>query len=1048
MPRIPPRLAKLTRPVLHGVVPRERLFGELEAARLRPVVWVEGPPGSGKTTLVASDLEARSVPAIWYQADAGDADVATFYHYLRYAARAAGLNPPALLSPQYLPDLDGFARRFFRQLFARMPAGAALVLDNWQEVSSSELLSRALAIAAEEVPTGSNLFVVSREAPPAQLARSVANGRVATLGWLQLRLTRSETASLLACQGNFDGESVEQVHERANGWAAGVTLLLEECRSVSGSPALGETAAESTFGYFATQILDSADPELRRLLLHVSVFPWITAEWGAAVSGVADAARWLDDLHRRNLFVERRGAQRGMFQFHALFRAFLVHRAGEVFGPGGLSEVRAAAATCMASSGHADEAFALLCEAYAWVRAAGLFVESAPGLIANGRLQTVREWAARIPRDVAQSNPWVDYWFAASTAPVRPDDACELFACSFDAFRRIGDADGETACAAGMLDAIYMQYADFTRMDPWIEILWAAVKGRTAWPSSEFELRVQSALLVSTCLRVPGHPAVRPAAEHVVRLLGRCRDVNLRVWAAIRLCSYLHMTADFELAFAPTAAAGGMIEHPDLVPPIAAEFSHVLGYAYYLRGDYATALSWYGRALRIVDAEGLVRLKHWILSMRAACERRTGDIAAAQRTLAELASAPAPHQGAVLALYRIVRALTLASQGCTAAAVEEGLASQRAIEAAGAVGLQALNCLHNSDILLAAGDECAARTRLAEARSLIAGTSMDALRGTIALNQAYLAHRTGDVEPCRVWLREALESMRSEVGRARARWYGDALSELCALALREEIEPALVRFVIRELRVKPGPGADEHWPWPVRIRALGAFELIKDDAPVRFEHKVPRKPIAVLKALIASGGSGMPASLVCDWLWPDLDGDAALEAFRTALHRLRRLLGAPDLVTIEDGILSLDRTRVWVDVFAFQCAEKNGSGLDRMLGLYRGEFLQDEREAAWPLPMRGKLRQQLVSVLTEAAQMQERSGDVESAIALYERGIQADQLAETLHQGLIRCRIRQGRLAEAGAAYGRCRQFLLGGLGVPPSQATLALARSIGASGV
>ena len=39
------------------------------------LVWIGAPPGTGKTTLVASYLEARHLPGIWYRVDSGDSEL-------------------------------------------------------------------------------------------------------------------------------------------------------------------------------------------------------------------------------------------------------------------------------------------------------------------------------------------------------------------------------------------------------------------------------------------------------------------------------------------------------------------------------------------------------------------------------------------------------------------------------------------------------------------------------------------------------------------------------------------------------------------------------------------------------------------------------------------------------------------------------------------------------------------------------------------------------------------------------------------------------------
>src|SRR4029453_2923977 len=114
----PSPLPKFSRPRLYAVVKRERLFKALDEARAHPIVFVAAPPGAGKSTLVASYVESRRAPGLWFQADVGDSDPATFFHYVSAAAASLGGARGARKAsglprwnPGYANDLAAFTRR-------------------------------------------------------------------------------------------------------------------------------------------------------------------------------------------------------------------------------------------------------------------------------------------------------------------------------------------------------------------------------------------------------------------------------------------------------------------------------------------------------------------------------------------------------------------------------------------------------------------------------------------------------------------------------------------------------------------------------------------------------------------------------------------------------------------------------------------------------------------------------------------------------------------------------------------------------------------------
>ena len=104
---------------------------------------------------------------LWYQVDADDADVATFFTIsgMQRASSKASATELPKFSPQYGADVALFARKFFRELFARAKGSMALVLDSLQAVPADSALYTALEAAFAQVPKNCCVVITSRNEP-------------------------------------------------------------------------------------------------------------------------------------------------------------------------------------------------------------------------------------------------------------------------------------------------------------------------------------------------------------------------------------------------------------------------------------------------------------------------------------------------------------------------------------------------------------------------------------------------------------------------------------------------------------------------------------------------------------------------------------------------------------------------------------------------------------------------------------------------------------------------------------------------------------------
>ena len=188
---------------------------------------VSAPAGSGKTVLLRSWLGQDGLDgrAAWVQAGRGERDPQRFWASvagaLRQTSGGAGLVRAVLAAP----DLDAWSlvENLLADL-ARLEDRLWLVIDDVHELVSAEAL-RQLELLAMRAPPHLRFVLAARHDVRLGLQRLRLEGELAEIRADDLRFTLEEAGQLLAAAGvALPGPALAELHERTEGWAAGLRL--------------------------------------------------------------------------------------------------------------------------------------------------------------------------------------------------------------------------------------------------------------------------------------------------------------------------------------------------------------------------------------------------------------------------------------------------------------------------------------------------------------------------------------------------------------------------------------------------------------------------------------------------------------------------------------------------------------------------------------------------------------------------------------------------------------------------------------------------------
>jgi DNA-binding SARP family transcriptional activator len=392
---------------------------------------VSAPPGSGKTVLLRSWIAQAGLGdnVGWVAAGRDDCDPQRFWLSVLNALRRTAAGSALVQEETAAPDLDGWAvvERLLRNLAAlRDPVW--LVIDDVHELGPEVM--RQLELLVLRAPPALRFVLATRQDVRLGLHRLRLEGGLTEIRAADLRFSAGEAGELFAAAGvNISSSAVALLHERTEGWAAGLRLA---ALSLAGHPD-PERFAEEFSGsdrtvaeYLLAEVLDRQPGPVRRLLLRTSILERVNGKLADLLTGDDDGERVLQDLEEANAFVVSLDGTRSWFRYHQMFAALLALELRRT-EPGQVTVLHRAASQWFAAHGYPVEAIRHAQAAEDWDRAARLLADHWPRLHLDAQDAITHELLAGFPARVLAADAELGALIAADELAFGTLDGVERY---------------------------------------------------------------------------------------------------------------------------------------------------------------------------------------------------------------------------------------------------------------------------------------------------------------------------------------------------------------------------------------------------------------------------------------------------------------------------------------------------------------------------------------------------------------------------------------------------------------------------------------------